>query len=81
MEKLNLEDAMSQSVRDAKQNEIPIVAHRKNRHEWLITMRAIDWFTIFREFEAGTDLKLRYQGWLANQEVKEREIVNAEGTD
>lgn len=81
VERLNIEDAMSQSIRDAKPNEIPIVAHRKNRHEWLVTMRAKDWFSIFREFEAGADLKNRYQQWLEDQEVKERAIINGEGTD
>lgn len=48
VERLNLEDAMSQSVRDA-QGKVPIVAHRKNNHHWLITMRADDWFSIYNE--------------------------------
>ena len=31
VERLDLEAAMSQSMRDAKEGEMPIVAHRKNR--------------------------------------------------
>lgn len=54
VERLNIEDAMAQSVRDAG-DQIPIVAHRKNNCEWLITMRADDWFQIYREWEAGVE--------------------------
>jgi Holliday junction resolvase len=52
VERLNIEEAMSQSKADA-QGKIPIVAHRKNNCEWLITMRAEDWFKLYREWEAG----------------------------
>lgn len=38
VEKLNLEAAFDQSVRDAKAGEVPIVIHRKNRRKWLVTM-------------------------------------------
>ncbi len=53
VERLNIQDAINQSCRDAKEGLIPIVAHRKNNCDWLITMRAEDFFTIFREWEAG----------------------------
>jgi Holliday junction resolvase len=52
VERLNIEEAMAQSKADA-QGKIPIVAHRKNNCEWLITMRAEDWFKLYREWEAG----------------------------
>ena len=52
-ERLDLEGAMSQSVRDARVGELPIVAHRKNRGEWLITMRADDWFALYRGWKGG----------------------------
>ncbi len=42
VEDLNLSDAMGQSERDAKQGEIPVVIHKKNRHPWLTTMSAIN---------------------------------------
>ncbi|NLZ53398.1 MAG: hypothetical protein GX892_09670, partial [Thermoanaerobacteraceae bacterium] len=48
VEKLNIEKALQQAIADSKEGEIPIVAHRKNREEWLITMRAEDWFKLYR---------------------------------
>lgn len=53
VEKLNLYDAMDQSKRDAKEGEIPIVAHRKNNYEWLVTMPANFWFKLYKEWEVG----------------------------
>lgn len=38
VEKLNLYKAIEQSVNDAKDGEIPVVVHRKNRTKWLITL-------------------------------------------
>ena len=61
-EKLNLYDAIGQAVRDASgrgEGELPIVAHRKNNCEWLITMRAEDWFRLYQEFEADLALRAR----------------------
>lgn len=43
VERLNIHDAMNQAVRDARDGEIPVVIHRKNRTEWLVTMRLEDW--------------------------------------
>ncbi|MGN0533011.1 MAG: hypothetical protein ACI4IK_01515 [Eubacterium sp.] len=51
VERLNIEDAMSQSKRDAKSGEIPTVIHRKNNCEWLVTMRLDDFIKMYREFE------------------------------
>lgn len=56
VEKLNLLDAMEQAVRDAREGELPTVFHRRDRCEWLVTMRLEDWFSLFREWEAGMDL-------------------------
>lgn len=53
VERLNIEEAMDQSKRDCGDGELPIVAHRKNNCEWLVTMRAEDWFQIYREWESG----------------------------
>lgn len=53
VERLNIEEAMSQAVRDSQGSEIPVVAHRKNGQGWLVTMRAEDWFSLYREWEAG----------------------------
>ena len=43
VEKLNIDNAMEQSIRDARVDEVPVVAHRKNRKGWLVTMRLDDW--------------------------------------
>lgn len=53
VERLNLEDAMAQSKRDAKEGEIPTVFHRKNHCEWLVTLRLKDFMELYREWEAG----------------------------
>ena len=55
VEKLNIYEAMSQSMRDCAESNIPIVAHRRNRFDWLITMKAADWFKLYREWESGTE--------------------------
>jgi len=41
-ESLNLSRAMKRCVEDSKGQAIPYVAHRKNREEWMITVRASD---------------------------------------
>lgn len=54
VEHLNIHDAIAQAVRDsAKSGNLPIVAHRRNNTGWLVTMRAENWFEIYREWEAG----------------------------
>ena len=53
VERLNLEDAMLQAIKDRKSNEYPVVFHRKNNSKWLVTMRLDDWIEIYREWEAG----------------------------
>jgi hypothetical protein len=40
---------MAQASREKGERELPIVAHRKNRQRWMITMYADDWFKIYRE--------------------------------
>ena len=57
VERLQLSDAIAQAVRDCKDGKIPIVAHRKNNEGWLITMRAEDWFQLYREWEASEEMK------------------------
>jgi len=53
VERLNIHEAMQQSIKDSGDKAIPVVAHRRNRDDWLITMRAVDWFRLYREWEAG----------------------------
>lgn len=49
VERLNLYDAMAQSKRDARSNEMPCVFHKRSRSEWLVTMRFDDWMTLYGE--------------------------------
>lgn len=37
-ERLNVPEAMKQAIRDAAAGYFPLVAHRRNREEWLVTM-------------------------------------------
>ena len=56
VEHLNIHNAVAQAVRDStaeNKGNIPIVAHKKNRTSWLVTLRAEDFFTIYREFECS----------------------------
>lgn len=55
VERLNLYDAMAQSIRDARKMEKPAVFHRKNYSEWLVTMRLDDWIELYREWRSGWD--------------------------
>jgi hypothetical protein len=55
VEKLNLYDAMSQAISDARADEIPAVFHRKNRCEWLVTMKLEDFMKIYPEWEVGKE--------------------------
>ena len=51
VERLNLEDAMAQSRRDAREGEIPTVMHRKNNCKWLVTMELDDFMEMYKECE------------------------------
>ena len=51
-EQVRLTDWMAQAVHDAKPGLLPIVAHRKNDCQWLITMRADDWFKLYANWDA-----------------------------
>lgn len=56
VEKLNLEAAMEQAVRDARSSERPAVFHRKNRKPWLTTMLSEDFIAIYKDHLAYIDL-------------------------
>ena len=51
VEKLNIDEALEQSIRDAKDEEIPVVMHRKNRTEWKVTMLFTDWIEMYKAWE------------------------------
>ena len=41
-ERLNVPAAMHQAEDDAAENALPVVAHRRNREKWMITLRLDD---------------------------------------
>lgn len=51
VEKLNIDDALAQSIRDARDEEVPVVMHRKNRTEWKVTMLFDDWMEMYKAWE------------------------------
>lgn len=53
VERLNIYDAMSQSIRDAKAYEMPTVMHRTNNRDWLVTMPLDEWLKIYKESVYG----------------------------
>ncbi|MDO5418407.1 MAG: hypothetical protein Q4F29_14515, partial [Lachnospiraceae bacterium] len=57
VEKLNLLDAVAQALHDARKGELSAVFHRRDRCEWLVTMRMEDWMQLYREWEAGRVFK------------------------
>lgn len=57
-EQMRLYEWMSQAKRDSEgTGRLPAVFHKKNNAEILVTMRLEDWFNLYREFEAGFDLR------------------------
>lgn len=75
VEKLNIYDAMDQADSDKREHETPIVAHRKNRKDWLVTMRAEDWFKLYCCAQSGDprfeDIYLRKTGGWENEHNQE----------
>lgn len=55
VERLNLYDAMAQSKSDARPEEIPVVMHKKNNCNILVTLELPEFMTIYREWEAGKE--------------------------
>lgn len=49
-ERLNVQEAMEQSIRDAERmrDGVPALFHRRNRKPWLVTMRLDDWLELYR---------------------------------
>ena len=50
VERLNLYDAMAQAVRDGKE-QIPVVIHKKNYCDPLVTMRIDEWIDFYKAWE------------------------------
>ncbi len=59
-ETMRLYGWISQAKRDAEaggKGNLPAVFHKKNYAEILVTMTLDDWFNLYREWEAGFDLR------------------------
>ena len=48
VQKLNLRDAMAQSERDAKEDQHPVVMHKKDRKPWLVTCNLDDFMVFYK---------------------------------
>lgn len=66
VEALNIQKAMEQAIHDSGakgDGEIPIVAHKRKYKEWLVTMRAEDWFRLYKQSkESKQDGIYNYNG-------------------
>ncbi len=51
VEKLNVMEAMEQSIRDSERmaDGVPALFHRRNRKPWLVTMRLKDWISLYEK--------------------------------
>lgn len=59
VEKLNIQDAMSQAIHDSAESghgDFPTVFHRKNHCDWLVTMRLDDWIQLYREWDSSNEV-------------------------
>lgn len=46
---LNIDKAMAQSEHDARENEIPVVMHRKDRQPWRVTLNLEDFIELYKK--------------------------------
>lgn len=54
VERLDLYGAMEQAIRDANEDEMPTVFHRRNRTKTMVTMLLDDWMILYRGFLANS---------------------------
>lgn len=52
---LRLDDAMEQSIRDAREDEIPVVIHRKDKQPWRVTLSLEDFMKLYQAYERSKD--------------------------
>lgn len=52
VEKLNIDKAMQQSMEDSRENEVPVVIHRKDRQRWLVTMTLDEWMRFYERWDS-----------------------------
>ena len=54
VERLNIGEALEQSMRDASDDEIPVVMHRKNRQGWKVSLSLSDFMLLWKTFGSPT---------------------------
>ena len=50
VERLNIDNAIDQCLEDKHEDELGMVAHRKNRRPWLVTMTFEEWIEIYKGY-------------------------------
>ena len=55
VEKLNVQEAMQQAVRDSEHfhDGTPVLFHHRNRKSWLVTLRLEDFMSLYRGEKCG----------------------------
>lgn len=54
---LRLDDAMEQSIRDAREGEIPVVIHRKDKQPWRVTLSLENFMKFYTAWERKQSLR------------------------
>ena len=49
-ERLNLNEAIHQAMRDAESGYLPVVAHRRNREPWLVTVPLLPFLDVLKAY-------------------------------
>ena len=63
VEHLNIYSAMAQAVSDCPHGKLPVVMHRKNNHQWLVTMKLLHFNLIAEEWNLQHELKENSTLW------------------
>ena len=62
VERLDLYSAMDQAIRDSQTTKkMPVVFHKKNNNQLMVTMRFIDWIELYHSYYS--DMKLKEVGY------------------
>lgn len=65
VERLNVQEAMEQAIRDSERfgDGMPALFHRRNHKPWLVTMRIQDWMELYQKRDARPAQKCREQAY------------------
>ena len=50
VERLNIDQAIEQCFNDKGEEDLGIVAHRKNNKDWLVTMKFDEWMELYKRY-------------------------------